>query len=263
MTLEDAILVLVETGGIPTLATAVRKGRLTSCSPLLALETTFPGQPKAQQAAAAILRQWGSELPEMIAPDIARLVECGANLIARERQQHEVSRLVWTGPEAPGSFPRSSRQIVRELIAAARKEIWLVAYWIAGPRDSEGIVSDVVELLANATEKGINVAVALDGRRRANGETNFDVLRYLWPRNARLPRLYTWLEALNEPHLKLHAKALVTDRADALVTSANLTMHALEHSMELGIRVRGSLANEIATQLDCLVGSKVLSRVAI
>jgi phosphatidylserine/phosphatidylglycerophosphate/cardiolipin synthase-like enzyme len=148
------------------------------------------------------------------------------------------------------------------MIIAARKEIWLVAYWIAGPRDGEGVVNDVVELLADATKRGINVAVALDGRRRASGETNFDVLRNLWPSHTRLPRLYTWLEALNEPHLKLHAKALVADRADALVTSANLTMHALEHSMELGIRVQGALAGDIATQLDCLVASKILSSVA-
>jgi phosphatidylserine/phosphatidylglycerophosphate/cardiolipin synthase-like enzyme len=149
------------------------------------------------------------------------------------------------------------------MIMAARKEIWLVAYWIAGPRDGEGVVNDVVELLADATKRGVNVSVALDGRRRPSGETNFDVLRNLWPSHTRLPRLYTWLEALNEPHLKLHAKALVADRSDALVTSANLTMHALEHSMELGIRVQGPLAGDIAKQLDSLVGAKVLSSVTV
>jgi phosphatidylserine/phosphatidylglycerophosphate/cardiolipin synthase-like enzyme len=151
---------------------------------------------------------------------------------------------------------------VREIVLGARKEIWLTAYWIAGPRDGEGIVHDIVDLLADASARGLDVAMALDGYQRVSGETNFDVLRALWPAGTKHPRLYTWSQASHDPHLKLHAKALVADRADALVTSANLTMHALERNMELGVRLKGRLAQEIAAQLDSLVNSRILTAVA-
>jgi len=228
-----------------------------------ALDTTLPGQTRAQQAAAFLLQRWNLELPDANAKTIARLIECAANLNAYGCRQHGAPRLVWTGPEASGFYPRSSRQIAREIIIGARKELWLTAFWIAGPRDGEGIVGDIVDLLADATEKGLDVALALDGRSRPNGETNFDVLRALWPRGSKSPRLYTWTQALHEPHLKLHAKALVADRTDALVTSANLTMHALERNMELGVRLQGALANEISLQLDRLVSTNILTVVAI
>jgi len=259
--LEDAIEALIEIGAAFAVANSLRDGQLTKHSTIPALDTIFPGQPRRQQATAAFLEVWNAELGDTNSSTIARLVECIANLHVRERQQGDLSRLVWTGPEAPGSYPRSSRQIVREIIIGARKEIWLAAYWIAGHRDGEGIVGDVIELLADATTRGLDVALALDGNPKPSGETNFDVLRALWPTGAKYPRLYTWSEALNEPHLKLHAKALVADRADALVTSANLTMHALERSMELGVRLKGRLAQEIASQLDSLVNSKILSAV--
>jgi cardiolipin synthase A/B len=260
--LEDVIAALIESGAAQAVATFIRDGRLTKHSRTPALETTFPGQPRAQQTAAALLKVWNTEFSDASCTTMARLIECIASFNSRERQRNDLSRLVWTGPEAPGSYPRSSRQIVREIVMGAQKEIWLTAYWIAGPRDGEGIVNDIVELLANASVRGLDVALALDGYQRASGETNFDVLRALWPPGARFPRLYTWSEASLDPYLKLHAKALVADRADALVTSANLTMHALERNMELGVRLKGRLAHEIAAQLDSLVSSRILTPVA-
>lgn len=263
MTLEDTIAILTEIGAAFAVADAIRAGRLTKVASTAAVATVLPGQPRAQQATIALLEAWRSELSDANGATIARLIECTAALLAREQQRFGSARLVWTGPDAPGSTPRSSRQIMKEIITAARKEIWLAAYWIAGPRDGEGIVVDIVELLAAAVRQELNVALAIDGRPRPSGETNFSVLRAIWPSSTRLPRLYTWAEALREPHLKLHAKALVADRADALVTSANLTMHALERSMELGVRLHGQLANEIAMQLDGLVRSRILTPVTI
>jgi phosphatidylserine/phosphatidylglycerophosphate/cardiolipin synthase-like enzyme len=261
MSLEDAIAALIEIGVPLAIAEAVRDCRLTRSSSMAAIAAVFPGQPRAQHATSELLQSWGSDLPEATGVTIARFIECAANLLAHQQQRSGSTRLVWTGPDAPGSVPRSSRQIMKEIIISARREIWIAAYWIAGPRDGEGIVGDIVELLAAAVRQGLDVALALDGRPRTNGETNFDVLRTLWPPSTRLPRVYTWAEALHEPYLKLHAKTVVADRRDALVTSANLTMHALERSMELGVRLQGALANEIAAQLDGLVRSKVLTPV--
>jgi phosphatidylserine/phosphatidylglycerophosphate/cardiolipin synthase-like enzyme len=254
MMLEQAIDDLVEQGIIAIIVSALRDGRLKSSASSIELDTIFLGQPRAQRATAAFIDCWNIELQRVDAHIVARMVECYLNLQRRDRARLGSTRLVWTGPAVPGVYPRTSRQIVRELIGAAEREIWLTAYWIAGLADDEGIVSDVIESLGKAVDSGIDVAIALDGGKRSNGDTNFSVLKSLWPRTSiRRPRLYTWGKALSEPHLKLHAKVLVVDRKEALVTSANLTMHALERSMELGVCLSGPRAAEIACQLDGLV----------
>lgn len=254
---EEAVCGLIEIGAGTAVVRALRDKRLNKSSNALAIDTAFIGQPRTQKAVSELIQSWNLELPSADEFTIASLIECLANLQRRERERVGSARLVWTGPIVPGVYPRTSRQIVLELIASARREIWLTAYWIAGISDGEGIVSDIIDLLAQATERGLDVAIALDGRMRSSGETNFSVLMSLWPQGKRVPRLYTWAGALSEPHLKLHAKTLVIDRREALVTSANFTMHALERSMELGVRLGGELAAEIAAQFDGLVRAGV------
>ena len=56
----------------------------------------------------------------------------------------------------------------------------------------------------------------------------------VWPMGVPLPRVLTWRLPSNDRHLKLHAKVLVADGHDALVTSANLTSYALDRNMEMG-----------------------------
>ncbi|TGN73463.1 hypothetical protein EOW77_0034765 [Bradyrhizobium yuanmingense] len=256
MSLEDAIDSLVEQGIVIAVVSALRSGRLRQNASPIEIETIFFGHSRAQQAVAIFVNRWNAELQGADANLIARMIECHVNLQRRDRLRLGSTRLVWTGPVVPGVFPRTSREIVRELIRSAEREIWLTAYWIAGLADEEGIVSDIIESLSKAINDGIDVAIALDGKKRSNSETNFSVLKSLWPLTAtKPPRLYTWGKALSEAHLKLHAKVLVVDRREALVTSANLTMHALERSMELGVMLSGPRAAEIADQLDGLVAT--------
>jgi cardiolipin synthase A/B len=264
MTLDEAISDLIDVGVTPILVSALRHGRLTRSSTPIELETLLIGQHRAQATVAALVRCWNLEMPSADGRTLARFLECIAYVQQKERQRAGSARLVWTGPTVPGVYPRTSRQIIRELISSAQREIWLTAYWLAGAADAEGIVTDVIELLAQATDNGLDVAIALDGRLRSDGRTNFTVLASLWPLRSRtVPRLYTWADALGEPHLKLHAKTLVIDRREALISSANLTMHALERSMEMGVRLSGPLAAEVATQFEGLVSSGIFVEVPL
>jgi phosphatidylserine/phosphatidylglycerophosphate/cardiolipin synthase-like enzyme len=52
-----------------------------------------------------------------------------------------------------------------------------------------------------------------------------------------------------------HANALVVDRLEALVTSANLTYHGLEANIELGLRVRGPQAAAITERFHHLIAA--------
>ncbi len=90
-----------------------------------------------------------------------------------------------------------------------------------------------------------------EARNRAN-------LLAAWDVRAIKPRLLTWDPPPEFPYTKLHAKALVVDRLEALVTSANLTLHGLQANLELGLRVRGPQAQAIALRFDHLIASNVL-----
>jgi phosphatidylserine/phosphatidylglycerophosphate/cardiolipin synthase-like enzyme len=56
----------------------------------------------------------------------------------------------------------------------------------------------------------------------------------------------------------MHAKVLIVDRLDALVTSADLTYHGLHENIEVGLRVHGPQAAAIAQRFDHLIGENVL-----
>jgi phosphatidylserine/phosphatidylglycerophosphate/cardiolipin synthase-like enzyme len=80
----------------------------------------------------------------------------------------------------------------------------------------------------------------------------------LWPKDTPHPKLLTWTIPSDDKHLKLHAKVLVADRHDALVTSANLTMYALDRNMEMGIRVKGQPCEQIVQHLELLRHKEIL-----
>jgi phosphatidylserine/phosphatidylglycerophosphate/cardiolipin synthase-like enzyme len=56
----------------------------------------------------------------------------------------------------------------------------------------------------------------------------------------------------------MHAKCLLVDASDLLVTSANFTFHGLQGNVEIGVRLRGAPAAEARKIFSHLVESRVL-----
>ena len=133
-------------------------------------------------------------------------------------------------------------------------EVLLVGYTLTVEPGS--IMERVVELLISAARKRATLSIVLHSDE--DETANLDNLLALWNVFVRKPNVYTWRPPPNHPYTKLHAKCLVVDRLDALVTSANFTFHGLESNLELGLRVRGPQAGAIAERFDHLIASKVL-----
>ena len=77
-------------------------------------------------------------------------------------------------------------------------------------------------------------------------------------------QLLTWPPTLlpdHDPdHASLHAKCAVADRDVVFVTSANLTSHALDRNMELGVLITGGDApKHLAAHLDGLITTGILT----
>lgn len=196
--------------------------------------------------------------PDLSSTALALALQSAAAAQNAERQRAARTEVVWTGPCAETSYLRATRQVVLDLVRVAHTDLLVVGYWIASNSDPSGIIPKIIKELSVAKRRGVLVKVVLDQTALPNGGKNRDQFLSLWPHGLEPPTLLTWRGTTNDAHLKLHAKVIVADRKDALVTSANLTMHGMELNMEMGFRVTGEPATSIATHFDLLMDKGIL-----
>ncbi|EPL15716.1 DISARM system phospholipase D-like protein DrmC [Pseudomonas sp. CF161] len=256
--LAESVRQLINAGALAEVIAAVASNILTAQSGPATIAKFAAGRGAVQSALSNLIATWAIELIALsnsaFALQLAALKEA-VLLTEREATQTEV---VWSGPKVEGSYLRATRQVVQDIISAAQSELLVVGYWLAGVEDYEGIINDIIELIADAIVRGVKVTMVLDEGEKGYGKNNRDTLIALWPKGTALPTLLTWKIPHNDKHLKLHAKVLVADRHDALVTSANLTMYALDRNMEMGVRAHGQPSERIAQQFELLRHKEIL-----
>ncbi len=122
-------------------------------------------------------------------------------------------------------------------------------------------IPQVLDGLAAAAYRGVIVDIVLETAKDKGGALSFDQL----PAFTRLDRVRVWHwppDKRPQACGSLHAKAIVADDAVALVTSANLTGHALAHNIELGLLVHDrAAASGIAAHVAGLMREGTLARV--
>jgi len=249
---------LINAGAFEEVIRALDSGALTSESGAASIAKLAAGRGAVDRALRGLVAHWASYFPALGNSDFALQLETIKEAVALTDGEATQTEVVWTGPKVEGSYLRATRQVVQDIISAARSELLVVGYWLAGKEDYEGIINDIIDLLADAVARGVKVTMVLDEGGKGYGKNNRDTLVALWPKGVAEPKLLTWRIPLGDKHLKLHAKVLVADRHDALVTSANLTMYALDRNMEMGVRAQGQPSERIAQHFDLLRYKEVL-----
>lgn len=171
------------------------------------------------------------------------------------RIQHDLLRprlmdaeLVATLPPGTPGIARPTEPVVREMVGRAAGEVILLGY--------EFTDSSTVQLLAGAAARGADVVIICDRGRGAAAR-----IRDAWPRGCPPPRVFHDRERADAaPYASMHAKCLLVDGEDLLVTSANFTFHGLRGNIELGIRLAGASAAEARKIFSYLVESGALER---
>lgn len=177
---------------------------------------------------------------------------------ARDAARRPQVEVVWSGPEAGGPLVRPTSAVLKEMLQDVRAggEVILVGYSLTAEDGSPS--KEVIHLLAAASKKHARITVILHKDKEEANRTN---LLNAWDTFAVKPVIYTWEpHAQGAPYRKMHAKVLVVDRVQVLVTSANLTYHGLSENLEVGLRVRGPQAAAIAQRFDHLIAEDVLKR---
>lgn len=198
-----------------------------------------------QDHAARLLDAW-NEQAGVPGPVVAMGVRTAAGA-ARDEREVQRLELVWTGPTVTGIPIRHTYAVLVQVIDAARRRLTLVSF-------AAYTTPVVTNALRAAAGRGVDVRLVLDGGTHA---------QYAFKALGGTMQLLTWPPTLlsnHDPdHASLHAKCAVADHEVAFVTSANLTSHALDRNMELGVLVTGGeIPKRLADHLDGLVASAVL-----
>lgn len=205
---------------------------------------------KAKQAVPAphhdeidhLNRRW-SEEPGV--PGAALALALDAAQAARRRMDVPRVQVVVTGPDSPAASVRLTSEVVRQLIDRATHRVTLVSY-------AAYQMPSVIAALDAAIGRGVKVSLILESPEKllggggAHAYAKFQT--YHWPIDHREP-----------PEAKLHAKAVIVDSRDVLLTSANMTSAAYDKNIELGVLCTGgSVAAQVQRHFDALITRGVL-----
>lgn len=204
-----------------------------------------------------LLREWRDE--QDAAARLSRLLRSLLEVhnVVEKRSTH--AELVWTGYRPPGSPLRNTSSVIREMLDAAKSHVIVMSYsvWLSHSR-----VDAALDRLAAARRRGALVTFVIDRDYSPGGSAeghNREQLRTGWPDDAPRPDVYSWGDD-NDEIAKLHAKVLVVDRRDLLITSANLTGHGLSGNLELGARLVGRPAQQAHDHVVGLIGDGTFTR---
>jgi phosphatidylserine/phosphatidylglycerophosphate/cardiolipin synthase-like enzyme len=182
----------------------------------------------------ALAESWTTHAPDLSGTAIGVALLSCANAVASERGE-EVIEVVWTGPRTNEVPVRLTSAALIDVIEAAKKSLIIVSF-------AAYKVESILAALKAAASRGVRVRIILETDQAAGGTLTFaarpafeslkdSVEFYIWPAGKR--------PELDHGKASLHAKAAIADDHTALVTSANLTGHAMMENMELGLLVRG------------------------
>lgn len=186
--------------------------------------------PDHRDATAALLTALLSEgSPPLLAPTLRTV----ATIAERRPPPPEV---VWSGPHLDGDSHRTTEAIVR-LVDNAEESVLASTY-------SGSAKSPFVDALRRAAQRKVEITLVVDIVEM--GEATRAI-------GASIPRatVLAYHHTVDGKHGLQHAKVLVIDSRTCLVTSANLSVAAIERNLEVGIllddpAVAGAITRRIA-----------------
>lgn len=188
---------------------------------------------------------------------------------AAARQPEPSIDLVVSGPDVPAAA-RDTGVVTRQLFGKARKRVLAVGFVV---RQGRTVFEELARQLD--ADASFEATLCIDVRReRTNASLGDRIVESFaknfveneWP-GVRPPRLYydpRSVAPAGENRSALHAKCVVVDGTEALVTSANFTAAAQERNIELGLLVRSrNVAERIETHFRSLIREGYLARLPL
>jgi cardiolipin synthase len=246
------------------IVSALASGTLTANTGPLGISNILKGAPGGHYI-KEFLKSWKLNGSHLSATDVCVIVKsslaCYRLALSRS---HEVDA-VWTGPDLKKSEMRRTEPVINEIISSAENELLIVGYWLVTNTTQ---IKSLIEKLVQKSRAGIRIRFVFDPGEKSKGSDNFEALKKLWPsgKEGTPHEVYTWSKHMTEIKSKngfqydrkLHAKVIVADRNNALITSANLTHAGLLENLEMGLSIKGLMAGGVVRHFDLLIDEGIL-----
>lgn len=209
--------------------------------------------PAFGDVAGRLFDAWAESDGDLTGPGLALALE--AVRLSSERRAEPTVSLVVTGPTTQEVPTGSIFSALKDVIRAAEERLIIVTF-------AAYKVGDLIEELAAAVDRGVEVTLILETDKAGGGTLTFAAKKafsdlkgkarfYVWPPEKR--------PELDGGKVSMHAKAAIADDDVALVTSANLTERAVSSNLELGMLCRGGdVPRRLAAHFLALIEAEVL-----
>lgn len=262
-----AIFLKLSRPALISLASALETHRLSPPYSLANVVSHVPGN--IQQEMIAELNQLHSRgtTPVHIAYTL--------RLLAAEREVSQELRdrveLVWTAHNIGGMDSRDTSIVVRELFNSAKTSVLVSSFAIDKGKKAKALF----QVLADRMDANpdLELKMFLNVHRPHYSEAPESVLlrefantfrQEIWP-GQRLPEVFHDPRVLSldwNSKACLHAKCIVVDEEQVLITSANFTEAAHERNLEAGVLLNDPVAAKaMQAQFETLINQKILRRV--
>ncbi len=248
-TLSRTISLLIEeepAGRLDRFVALLDCGRITDATPPGALRTMIGGGDATAGRLRDVLRAWDDRGPMQLLAEVITT----AIAVRNELSQNLTSvAIVYTGPPGlRGNPARPTRAVLMDIVRKARTSLLFVGYSVTTDLARSGENYLILHEFVRAAQRGVDITFIVHGDHR-----NRYALLQAWPSTIPPPPVFTRPARPDDEMASLHAKLVVADQKDALITSANLTYHGLEANLELGVRLQGPVAADMVEHFNRLI----------
>jgi phosphatidylserine/phosphatidylglycerophosphate/cardiolipin synthase-like enzyme len=244
-----AVVCLVSPEKVRALAGAIRKIGDTKATVTL---SDVVGTAAAKAVVERLVEAW--RVTSVDSGELASMLLAASHAFENV-SKHQSTELVWTGPTTPFVSARRTEQALLQVIGAAEQTLFVTSFVAYD-------VSTIVKALKDASMRGVSVSMLLESSQDQGGSISFDVIGKM---QVLVPsaKLYAWCErAAPFADGRVHAKVAVADGDVCFITSANLTGHAMDRNMEVGVLISGGQVPRLLhDHLQALVDTGTVSPV--
>ncbi len=180
----------------------------------------------------------------------------GASATSALFESRSSVELVWTGERTDMVPIRYTEQVLCEVIRSAQSRLFIMSF-VAYEVDSIRAELEV------ASERGVRIDILMEQSKHQGGHSTANSYQVMHQAVPKANLYYRIGKSGLPPEGRVHGKCAVADGTTAFITSANLTVAAMERNMEVGVLIRGgSLPDELHRHLEALVRTEIVKPVS-
>lgn len=184
------------------------------------------------------------EFPSLSNQEIWQIIGLCVNVYGGK--EAEKAELAITAPISFKLKARKINEVITNMIQDSQKSITLTGYSVSD------YFSEMIDLIISKSQQGIYVRLYLNDYEKH--KTN---LKRLMDLRTKHLRVFDY-QKQDDEMAALHAKTIVVDEKELLVSSANLSYHGMQGNVEMGIRlVSDDKAKQVESLLKEMVGMKI------